>query len=77
MKVKKAPKIPNRKYKWASTDCSIINKKESNNEEIISEQDKNNTLIFSKNINLNSDYLKINTPKNLNNIDLDETKDLI
>ena len=60
-----------------ATDYSIIKKKESNNEEIISEQDINNTIIFYKNNNLNSDGLKINTPKNSSDIDLDETKDLI
>ena len=60
-----------------ATDYSIIKKKESNNEEIISEQDINNTIIFSKKSNLYSDGLKINTPKNSSDIDLDETKDLI
>ena len=60
-----------------ATDYSIIKKKESNNEEIMSEQDINNTIIFSKKSNLNSDGLKINTPKNSSDIDLDETKDLI
>ena len=74
---KKSTEDSEQKIYETSTDYSIINKKENNNEEIISEQDINNTLIFSKNINLNSDYLKINTPKNLSDIDLDETKDLI
>ena len=60
-----------------ATDYSIIKKKESNNEEIISEQDINNTIIFYKNNNLNNDGIKINTPKNSSDIDLDETKDLI
>ena len=74
---KKSTEDSEQKIYETSTDYSIINKKENNNEEIISEQDINNTLIYSKNINLNSDYLKINTPKNLSDIDLDETKDLI